>query len=81
MKGSSLYLVIHFPLFLSVVFFASKSKIRERKFPEEERGHLSVKSNRLEGNRRRGAREKERGEEREQESSFNGMAKKRIEER
>ena len=40
MKSSSLYLVIPFPLFLSVVFFASKSKIREKRFPEEEGGHL-----------------------------------------
>ena len=40
LKSSSLYLVIPFPLFLSVVFFASKSKIREKRFPEEEGGHL-----------------------------------------
>ena len=54
MKSSCLYLVIPFPL-LSVVLFASKSKISEKRFPDEEGGHLSVKSNRLEGNRRRGS--------------------------
>ena len=49
MKSSSLYLFFtySFPFlsfYLFLFFFASTSKIRERRFPEEVGGHLSVKS-------------------------------------
>ena len=55
--------------------------MRETRSPEEEGRHLSVKSNRLEGNRIGGGREKERGERRDNRNpKYNGIAKKKIEE-